>query len=216
MSLILSPKRHILWLVILLLIVIDQVIKIQVKTNMCLYESISITNWFYISFVENNGMAFGMTFLNKVVLSLFRIVVSGVLAVYLYKQIKQKAKYGYCLCLSLIIAGAIGNIIDCMFYGLIFTESQPFAVSSFVPFGTGYAPFLLGRVVDMFYFPIIDTNWPDWIPFIGGKHFVFFSPVFNFADSCVSVGFISLLLFYRSELRIALESKGNDVADEKK
>ena len=203
-------RRQLIWLFVLSLILIDQIIKIEVKTNMSLYESIHVTDWFYISFVENNGMAFGMTFLNKVVLSLFRIVVSVILAIYLARQILQRAKIGYCLCLSLILAGALGNIIDCMFYGLCFTESHPFAVSSIVPFGEGYSSFLQGRVVDMFYFPIIDTHLPAWLPIVGNRHFVFFSPVFNFADSCVSVGFVILLLFYRQELqKITLRNEKN-------
>jgi len=205
-------RRHLLWVAILLLLIIDQTIKIEVKTNMCLYEHISVTDWFYISFVENNGMAFGMAFLNKVVLSLFRIVASSIIGYYLYRQIKNKeSRFGYLICISLILAGAIGNIIDCMFYGLCFTESTPYTVSTSVPLGDGYAPFLMGRVVDMFYFPIIETYLPEWMPFVGGNHFVFFSPVFNFADACVSVGFILLLLFYRKELStLSFSLKHND------
>lgn len=205
-------RRHLLWVAILLLLIIDQTIKIEVKTNMCLYEHISVTDWFYISFVENNGMAFGMAFLNKVVLSLFRIVASSIIGYYLYRQIKNKEScLGYLICISLILAGAIGNIIDCMFYGLCFTESTPYTVSTSVPLGDGYAPFLMGRVVDMFYFPIIETYLPEWMPFVGGNHFVFFSPVFNFADACVSVGFILLLLFYRKELStLSFSLKHND------
>lgn len=205
-------RRHLLWVAILLLLIIDQTIKIEVKTNMCLYEHISVTDWFYISFVENNGMAFGMAFLNKVVLSLFRIVASSIIGYYLYRQIKNKeTRFGYLICISLILTGAIGNIIDCMFYGLCFTESTPYTVSTSVPLGDGYAPFLMGRVVDMFYFPIIETYLPEWMPFVGGNHFVFFSPVFNFADACVSVGFILLLLFYRKELStLSFSLKHND------
>jgi len=210
-------RRHLLWVAILLLLIIDQTIKIEVKTNMCLYEHISVTDWFYISFVENNGMAFGMAFLNKVVLSLFRIVASSIIGYYLYRQIKNKdTRFGYLICISLILAGAIGNIIDCMFYGLCFTESTPYTVSTSVPLGDGYAPFLMGRVVDMFYFPIIETYLPEWMPFVGGNHFVFFSPVFNFADACVSVGFILLLLFYRKELStlsFSLKHKDTEVKE---
>jgi len=210
-------RRHLLWVAILLLLIIDQTIKIEVKTNMCLYEHISVTDWFYISFVENNGMAFGMAFLNKVVLSLFRIVASSIIGYYLYRQIKNKeSRFGYLICISLILAGAIGNIIDCMFYGLCFTESTPYTVSTSVPLGDGYAPFLMGRVVDMFYFPIIETYLPEWMPFVGGNHFVFFSPVFNFADACVSVGFILLLLFYRKELStlsFSLKHKDTEVKE---
>ena len=191
------------WLAVILtlaILIIDQVIKIEVKTNMCLHQSIRITDWFYINFIENSGMAYGMTFISKLVLSLFRIVAVSVIGYYLWKQVKEKARYGYIVCLAMILAGAAGNIFDSMFYGLCFNASSPYYVSYFVPFGQGYAPFLMGKVVDMFYFPIIDTYWPQWVPFVGGDHFIFFSPVFNFADACISVGVIVLLLFYRREL----------------
>lgn len=187
-------------LIVLLLLVIDQVIKIEVKTGMYLHESIRVTDWFYISFIENNGMAFGMTIVNKLVLSLFRIFAISVVGWYLFRQIKHNARTLWVVCLALVFAGAIGNLIDCMFYGLIFNASSPYYVSYFVPFGHGYAPFLMGKVVDMFYFPLIVTTWPEWIPFVGGDEFVFFSPVFNFADSCVSVGVILILLLCRKEL----------------
>ncbi len=187
-------------LVVILLLVIDQIIKVEVKTSMCLHESIRVTDWFYISFIENNGMAYGMTIVNKLVLSLFRVVAISVVGYYLFCQIKCGARMFYLFCLSLVFAGAFGNLIDCMFYGLLFNASSPYYVSYLVPFGQGYAPFLMGKVVDMFYFPIIVTTWPDWVPFVGGDNFVFFSPVFNFADACISVGVVLLLLFCRREL----------------
>ncbi|QYR10719.1 lipoprotein signal peptidase [Prevotella sp. Rep29] len=199
---------------IVIMIVIDQIIKIEVKTGMYLRESIHIADWFQILFIENNGMAYGMTFINKVVLTLFRVVVVSVIGYYIWKVLKEKVRTGYLVCLSMIFAGAIGNIFDCLFYGLIFSESTPFSVSTLVPFGEGYAPFLQGRVVDMFYFPIIDTNLPDWLPIWGGEHFIFFSPVFNFADSCISVGVVALLLFYRKELsQISLFNHKDEKAD---
>lgn len=199
---------------IVILIVIDQIIKIEVKTGMYLCESIHIADWFQILFIENNGMAYGMTFINKVVLTLFRVVVVSVIGYYIWKVLREKVRTGYLVCLSMIFAGAIGNIFDCLFYGLIFSESTPFSVSTLVPFGEGYAPFLQGRVVDMFYFPIIDTNLPDWLPIWGGEHFIFFSPVFNFADSCISVGVVALLLFYRKELsQISLFNHKDEKAD---
>lgn len=182
------------------LLVIDQWIKISVKTGMCLHESIRITDWFYISFIENNGMAFGMTMINKPVLSIFRIIAIVALGWYLSRLLRRQVRMLWIICLTLVFAGAIGNLIDCMFYGLIFNASSPYYVSYFVPFGHGYAPFLMGKVVDMFYFPIIVTTWPEWMPFWGGDEFVFFSPVFNFADFCVSVGVIMALLFCRKEL----------------
>ena len=191
------------WLAVIItvaILIIDQVIKIEVKTNMCLHQSIRITDWFYINFIENNGMAYGITFINKLVLSIFRIIAVTVIGYYLWRQTRQQARYGYIICLAMILAGAAGNIFDSMFYGLIFNASSPYYVSYFVPFGQGYAPFLMGKVVDMFYFPIIDTYWPQWMPLVGGEHFIFFSPVFNFADACISVGVVVLLLFFRKEL----------------
>ncbi len=194
-------KRALIVLVLtLVLLVIDQWIKISVKTGMCLHESIRVTDWFYISFIENNGMAFGMTMINKLVLSIFRIVAIVALGWYLFRQLRRRVRMLWIVCLTLVFAGAIGNLVDCMFYGLIFNASSPYYVSYFVPFGHGYAPFLMGKVVDMFYFPLIVSTWPEWMPFCGGNEFVFFSPVFNFADSCVSVGVIMMLLFCRREL----------------
>ena len=187
-------------LVVFAVLLIDQMIKIWVKTSMTLHESIHVTDWFYITFIENNGMAFGMQLGSKIVLSLFRVVAISALGYYIWLEVKRKAKTGYLVCLSLVLAGAAGNLIDCMFYGLVFNASSPYYLSYFVPFGTGYAPFLMGKVVDMFYFPLIETEWPLWMPFVGGEHFVFFSPVFNFADSCISVSVVWLLLFYRQEI----------------
>lgn len=194
-------------LLIVVFLVIDQTIKILVKSNMYLGESIQITNWFFIDFIENKGMAFGMTFVNKLFLSLMRVVVSCWLGWYIWKQVNSGARTCFIVFLSLILAGAAGNILDSAFYGLIFSESTPYAVATFVPFGTGYADFLTGRVVDMFYFPLITTTWPSWMPFVGGEDFVFFSPVFNFADACVSVGVVLLLLFCRKDLEELLTSK---------
>ena len=192
-------------LIVVAILLIDQVIKIWVKTSMTLHESIHVFDWFYITFIENIGMAFGMQLGSKIVLSLFRIVAITALTYYIWLEVRRKARTGYIVCLAMVLAGAAGNLIDCLFYGLIFNESSPYYVSYFVPFGTGYAPFLMGKVVDMFYFPIIETEWPMWMPFVGGEHFVFFSPVFNFADASISVSFVLLLLFYREELsRISL------------
>lgn len=185
-------------LIVLVVLVIDQVIKICVKTGMYLHESIHVTDWFYIYFTENNGMAFGMEIIGKLFLSLFRIVAVVLIAWYLTRVVKQKprVKNGYIVCLSLILAGAVGNIIDCVSYGEFFSASTHTDIATWVPMGQGYADWLHGRVVDMFYFPIIDTYWPDWMPFVGGEHFIFFSPIFNFADAAISCGIIALLLFY--------------------
>jgi len=191
------------WLAALIVIgsiLTDQLIKVWVKTSMALHESIRITDWFYISFVENNGMAYGMQIGSKLALSLFRVVAIALLCYYLWLQVRKQAKTGYIVCLAMVLAGAIGNLIDCMFYGLVFNASSEAYVSYFVDFGTGYAPFLMGKVVDMFYFPLIVTTWPEWVPLWGGQEFIFFSPVFNFADANISVGVVLLLLFYRKEI----------------
>jgi signal peptidase II len=196
----LITKGRLAALIIVAILLVDQAIKIWVKTSMTLHESIHVTDWFYITFIENMGMAFGMQLGSKIILSLFRVVAICLLGYYIRAQVKQNARTGYIVCLSLVLAGAAGNLIDCMFYGLIFNESSPNYLSYFVSFGSGYAPFLMGKVVDMFYFPLIETEWPTWMPVVGGEHFVFFSPVFNFADACISVSVVWLLLFYREEI----------------
>ena len=192
------------WLAILIvsaILLIDQAIKLYVKTDMALHESRQVTSWFYISFIENNGMAYGMQFMPKYLLTLFRIVAIGFIGYYLFRLIRLgKISTGYLVCLSMVIAGAAGNLIDCLFYGLIFEESTPWHVATFTAFGDGYAPFMLGKVVDMFYFPLIVTTYPEWFPLWGGQEFIFFSPVFNFADACISVSVVVLLLFYRDEI----------------
>ena len=201
-------KGRLATLIVVAILLIDQAIKIWVKTSMCLHESIQVTDWFYITFIENMGMAFGMQLGSKILLSLFRVVAIAALAYYIWLEVKRKTRTGYIVCLAMILAGAAGNLIDCLFYGLIFNESSLYYVSYFVPFGTGYAPLLMGKVVDMFYFPLIETQWPLWMPFVGGEHFVFFSPVFNFADASISVSVVWLILFYREEIgRLSMSEK---------
>lgn len=194
--------------IVIAILLIDQIIKIEVKTNMTLGEAKRVTDWFYIEFIENNGMAYGMKFINKLVLSLFRLFAIGFIGYYLAKIIKKnEAPIGYIVLIAMVLAGAAGNLIDCLFYGLIFDASTPFTVSQFVPFGEGYSTFLHGKVVDMFYLPIIQTTWPEWMPYVGGSEYVFFSPVFNFADACISVGVVALLLFYRKQLEVLFSNK---------
>ena len=208
-------KGRLATLIIVAILLIDQAIKIWVKTSMMLHESIHVTDWFYITFIENMGMAFGMQLGSKIVLSLFRVFAISALTSYIWLEVRRKSRTGYIVCLAMVLAGALGNLIDCLFYGLVFCESSPFYVSYFVPFGTGYAPFLMGKVVDMFYFPLIETEWPLWMPFVGGEHFVFFSPVFNFADASISVSVVLLLLFYRKEIsRISLSSAAEHKEEE--
>jgi signal peptidase II len=192
----LLTKGKLAALIVVAVVVIDQIIKINVKTNMYLHESIRITDWFYIYFTENNGMAFGMQLIDKLFLTTFRIGAVAAIVWYLCKIVKRNFATGFIACLALVLGGALGNIIDCVFYGLIFSQSSSFELAQFVPFGEGYTSLLHGRVVDMFYFPIIDTYWPQWMPFVGGDHFIFFSPIFNFADAAISCGIIAMIIFY--------------------
>lgn len=189
-------------------IIIDQAIKIWVKTHMYMHEVIEIAPWFKILFTENRGMAFGMEIINKFVLTSFRTVVAALLVYGIVRLIKRGIATAFLVCLSLILAGAIGNIIDCMFYGMIFNNPPAPIVAELVPFGTGYDDMFYGRVVDMFYFPLVEWIWPDWIPFIGGEHFIFFSPIFNFADTCITCGVIAMLLFCRKDLSEIMSDNG--------
>lgn len=196
-----TRKRGLLAIAIILaILVIDQIIKIEVKTTMAIGQSHQVTSWFYIYFIENNGMAYGMTFINKLFLSVLRIVAIAVIGWYLSLVVRERCRLRYIVFLSLILAGAAGNIIDSMFYGLCFTSSTPWNIAEAVPMGQGYAGFLMGKVVDMLYFPIINTTWPDWMPLVGGGRFVFFSPIFNFADASITTGVICLLLFCSKDL----------------
>ncbi|MBQ8874889.1 MAG: lipoprotein signal peptidase [Bacteroides sp.] len=196
--------------IVIAVLVIDQIIKIWVKTNMYWHESIKITDWFYIYFTENNGMAFGMEIFNKFFLTGFRIMAAIAIAYLLVQYVKKNYKTGFLVCVSLILAGAIGNIIDCVFYGEIFSESTNSLLATFVPIGEGYSEWFYGKVVDMFYFPIIDTYWPTWMPLVGGEHFIFFSPIFNFADAAISCGIIALILFYGKYLSNIMEGPSKE------
>ncbi len=174
-------------------------------------ESIRITDWFYIHFVENPGMAFGMQVIPKAVQTIGRILFAGIIIWYIGRLIKANCKRGYLICISLILAGAIGNIIDSIFYGVIFSQSTLSEVATFVPIGHGYTDWLYGKVVDMFYFPLFEFNRPGWMPFIGGDNFIFFSPIFNFADAAISCGVIILLLFYKKYSSDSIHMIKNDL-----
>ncbi len=191
-------KKSVLF--ILLILLIDQVLKIWIKTHMTIGQEYHIFgNWGIIHFIENNGMAFGMEMggkTGKFILSLFRIVAISGIGFFLASLIKKKAYPGLILAVSAIMAGAIGNMIDSAFYGMIFSESFHQTAVMFPPEG-GYSSFLHGRVVDMFYFPIINTHWPEWSPIRPGESFVFFRPVFNIADSAITCGVISIILFQK-------------------
>ena len=203
-------KGYLSAFIVIAVLVIDQIIKIWVKTHMYWHESIKITDWFYIYFTENNGMAFGMEIFNKFFLTGFRIIAAIGITWLLTQYVKKNYKTGFIVCVALILAGAIGNIIDCVFYGEIFSESTHSALATFVTVGEGYSEWFYGKVVDMFYFPIIETNWPEWMPFVGGEHFIFFSPIFNFADAAISCGIIALILFYGKYLSNIMEGPSKE------
>jgi signal peptidase II len=187
-------------LLVILILLGDQALKLYVKTHMILGESFSlIGKWAIIHFTENNGMAFGMEFggeFGKIALTLFRIVAVFLIGYYMLKLIRESAPTGVVLGIALILAGAMGNIIDSVFYGVIFNDSYGTIASLFPPEG-GYSTLLHGRVVDMFYVHLIDTRWPQWMPFVGGSEFIFFRPIFNVADSSISIGVVYILLFQR-------------------
>jgi signal peptidase II len=187
-------------LVILIILILDQLFKILIKTNMSIGDEIPVFgNWFILHFTENNGMAFGMDLPGengKIFLSLFRILAVTGIAFYIRYLIKQKAHNGLVLSVALILAGAAGNIFDSLFYGMIFEDSWG-KVAMLFPEGGGYSSFLHGRVVDMLYFPVIRGYWPEWFPFWGGQSLVFFRPVFNIADSSITVGVFIILFFQR-------------------
>ena len=185
------------------LVIADQILKFWIKTNMFLGQEFKIFDWFIIHFTENNGMAFGLEFggdTGKIILSLFRIVVVLWGIYYVNELSKRALPNGVLVSLGLVIGGAIGNIIDGVFYGVLFNDSYN-QISEFLPATGGYESLLKGRVVDMFYFPLINTHLPDWFPFFANKHFIFFRPVFNLADAGISVGMILLILFYRKHFR---------------
>lgn len=181
---------------------------------MQLYESIEIFSWFKIYFIENPGMAFGIELVDTNILTIFRMVVVFVFGVIIYRLLKRGFHTGYIICLSLILAGALGNIIDCTFYGIFFDHSYG-QVATFMPEGGGYSTFLHGKVVDMLSFPLIKTTWPSWVPVWGGEEFIFFRPIFNIADSAICVGAFIMFLFYRRDLTASLAKEEKEEKEEK-
>ena len=187
--------------VALTIIILDQLLKVWVKTHFFLGEDLQILPFFQLRFIQNNGMAFGMEFGSKLFLTIFRIIVVVLLTWYIVKLIKKpEVCCGYIVTLVLIAAGALGNIIDCVFYGEIFTNPMPFEVATFVPWGEGYGTLFHGLVVDMLYFPLFSFEWPQWMPILAGKTFSFFDPVFNLADASITVGILLLICFYTKYL----------------
>tara|TARA_B100000678_G_C18223340_1_gene507799 strand:+ start:1772 stop:2392 length:621 start_codon:yes stop_codon:yes gene_type:complete len=187
-------------LIILAVLLADQILKIWIKTHMFIGQEYEIADWFIIHFTENPGMAFGLEFggnWGKLALSVFRIITVGVIFIWLKRLAEQNAKPIAIVSVSLIFAGALGNILDSAFYGLLFSESNS-QVATFLPPEGGYAGFLHGHVVDMFYFPLFRGYLPEWLPFWGGDYFIFFRPIFNLADASISVGVGLLLLFQKT------------------
>ncbi|MDR2691279.1 MAG: lipoprotein signal peptidase [Dysgonamonadaceae bacterium] len=204
-----SPLKKGFWAaaVILLILLIDQIIKIRVKTSMALFDTVAVAGWFNIRFIENNGMAMGIEVTGKLFLSIFRIIAVVAIAYYICRLIKRNFKLSYILFVSMIFAGAAGNIADSIFYGVIFSESTPAQIAVLFPPEGGYGAWLQGKVVDMFYFPLFSFTWPSGIPFLGGSRFEFFKYIFNFADASISVGTAVLLLFYRKDFSLSFEKQ---------
>ena len=200
-------------IIIVAVIIIDQVTKIWVKTHFYIGEQVEVASWFKILFIENNGMAFGMELGSKAVLTWLRIIFS-ILFIYYIVKIRRRTDLpkGFVACVALITAGAIGNVIDCIAYGQLFNDPMPPQVAQFMPSGGGYASLFNGKVVDMLYFPLCEWDWPQWMPGVGGKHFLFFEPIFNVADACLTTSIFVLIIFYNKF--IASDKKAKKEADE--
>ncbi|MGP1514527.1 MAG: lipoprotein signal peptidase [Bacteroidales bacterium] len=186
-------------ILIFLILIVDQIIKVYVKTHFYLGEEVFVfgLDWFRIHFIENKGMAFGMNFgdnVGKFVLTFIRLIASVLIFIYIKRLVKKKEKSVIIYSFSLILAGAIGNVVDSLLYGVLFSQSTFFQVATFMPIDGGYAPMLFGKVVDMFYFPLIDTTLPSWLPILGDKHLSFFDAIFNFSDVSITIGVIMLFI----------------------
>ncbi len=211
--------RSRIWMVVAISIAVvlaDQIMKIWVKTSFYLGEDLPLTGWWHLKFIENNGMAFGLELWNKVVLTVGRIAAVA-LFVWFVLQIKRETsiRTGFFVAMALIIAGAAGNIFDCVFYGKIFNNPMPPEIAVMFPEGGGYAGWFEGKVVDMLYFPLFSFHWPDWIPFIGGRYYEFFQYIFNIADSSICVGVALLIFFYSNDASKAFNKIGENFRDRK-
>ncbi len=188
-------------IIVVVAIIIDQATKIWVKTHFYYGEQVEVASWFKIAFIENNGMAFGMELGSKAILTWLRIIFSALFIYYLVKiRRRTDLPRGFVACVALITAGAIGNVIDCIAYGQLFNDPMPPEVAQFMPSEGGYASLFNGKVVDMLYFPLAEWDWPTWMPGIGGKHFLFFEPIFNIADACLTTSIMVLIIFYSKYL----------------
>ncbi len=188
-------------IIVVIAIIIDQATKIWVKTHFYYGEQVEVASWFKIAFIENNGMAFGMELGSKAILTWLRIIFSALFIYYLVKiRRRTDLPRGFVACVALITAGAIGNVIDCIAYGQLFNDPMPPEVAQFMPSEGGYASLFNGKVVDMLYFPLAEWDWPTWMPGIGGKHFLFFEPIFNVADACLTTSILVLIIFYSKYL----------------
>lgn len=193
-------------------VLLDQIIKIWVKTSFYMGEDLPITSWWHLKFIENNGMAFGLELWNKFVLTFGRIIAVGIFIWFVIRIRKaDDIRMGFYVAIALIMAGAAGNIFDCVFYGVIFNNPMPPQIATIFPEGGGYAGWFEGRVVDMMYFPFFDFYWPDWVPFVGGSYYEFFQYIFNIADASICVGVCLLIFFYSSDAGKAFNLIGKKV-----
>lgn len=202
--------------IIILILLGDQFLKIWVKTHFYLGEGYEITPWFVIKFIQNNGMAFGMELMSKIILTFGRIIAVILFIWALWKIIPcEKLRLGFLIAFALIIAGAAGNVFDCVFYGEIFNDPYPPEVATLFPPDGGYAGWFEGRVVDMLYFPLFSFEWPEWMPMVGGNRFEFFEYIFNIADASITVGVLLLIFFYSSDLGLAWKYLQENVGKKK-